>query len=325
MLRTIVLIAGLTATISWNTTLESQTTTGHQAPVQQTSTAAPWEIAAGGKMAFDVASIKQNKSEAKPASNVKLNNARNAYPPNGGVFTATNWPLAIYIAFAYKLSNQQLILMAKSLPKWASEERFDIEGKSENHSPTRDQMRLMLQAVLEDRFQLVSRKEIQQLPAFAVSLAEPGKTGPNLKQHTADSPCSATVSTQQSDPVEKLLKAWPPNCNHVRFSEIPGGIRAAGRDVGMVDVMDTLTSIGVGDGDRIFVDQTGLSGNFDFVMDFTEVPKPSSAREGSQAPTENSLPMFGDAVRDELGLKLVKKTMPTDCFVVVYLEHPSAN
>ncbi|HEY9137045.1 MAG TPA: TIGR03435 family protein, partial [Terriglobus sp.] len=145
-------------------------------------------------------------------------------------------------------------------------------------------------------------------------------------QHAANSPCPATEPSKQSDSFDQLLKTWPPNCEHVRFSVIPGGFRAAGRDIGMADVMDALTFLAGQDGEnRIFVDQTGLSGNFDFVMDFADAPKRSVGGDGGQTSVENHLPLLGDAIRDELGLKLIKETMPTDCFVVVQIERPTAN
>ena len=103
LLSTVVLLVGLT----YSTTLEAQTTTADR-----------WETAAGGKMAFDVASVKPDKLSAKPVSNVKLNNARNAYLPNGGVFSARNYTLLDYIAFAYKLSEQQEYILLPGLPDW---------------------------------------------------------------------------------------------------------------------------------------------------------------------------------------------------------------
>jgi uncharacterized protein (TIGR03435 family) len=322
LLHAVVVVTCLTAVTAWSATLESQIAPGARVAPEQTSSLEPWEAMAGGKMAFDVASVKQDKSEAKPRSNVKLDNTRTAYPPNGGVFIAKNWQLATYIAFAYKLSAQQNYVMAKSLPDWAYTDRFDIEAKSDNHSPTKDQMRLMLQALLEDRFKLVGQMETRQLPAFGLVLAKPGKTGPQLKQHSVDSPCPATnsVSSAASAPVETILRTWPPNCGHIRFSEIPGGYRLAGRNLSMGELADSLI---YGIEDRVVVDQTGLTGTFDFVMDFAA--ESDADANGSKVRAESSLPTFRESVADQLGLKLVKKTAPMDCFVVVHVEYPSAN
>jgi len=312
LLSTVVLLVGLT----YSTTLDAQTTTADR-----------WETAAGGKMAFDVASVKPDKLSAKPVSNVKLNNARNAYLPNGGVFSARNYTLLDYIAFAYKLSEQQEYLLLPGLPDWVYNDRFDIEGKSENHSPTKDQMRLMLQALLEDRFKLVRHMEPRQLPVLGLVPAKPGKIGPQLKQHSADSPCPATdsVSSVASAPVETILRTWPPNCRHTRETRIPGGYRLAGRDVSMEQLADGLNGEGEGRGKSIIVDQTGLSGTFDFVMDFAEESEHSADEDVAKTRQDSPLPTFLGAITDQLGLKLVKKTAPIECFVIAHVEHPSAN
>lgn len=326
LLCAVVLVAGLTAVTWCSATLQAQTTTDEQAAPGQTLAANQWETAAGGKMAFDVASVKQDKSTAKPVSNVKLNNARNAYPPNGGVFTATNWPLATYITFAYKLSDQQMYVMSRSLPDWVFSDRFDIEAKSDNHDPTKDQMRLMLQALLEDRFKLVGHMESRQLPVFELVLAKPGQTGPQLKQHSQDSPCPATksVASAASAPVETILRTWPPNCGHTRTIGDSRSERLAGRNVSISQIADELTGYGELD-DRVILDQTGLTGTFDFVMDFSLEAGPSTEIGGNKIPAEDPLPILPDALKDQLGLKLVKETAPINCFVVAHVERPSAN
>jgi uncharacterized protein (TIGR03435 family) len=90
----------------------------------------------------------------------------------------------------------------------------------------------------------------------------------------------------------------------------------------MGELADALNNNGEGIGNRVIVDQTGLKGTFDYVMDF--------ARESGHAANEDvtetgSLPTFLEAVTDQLGLELLKKTAPMDCFFVVHVEHPSAN
>jgi uncharacterized protein (TIGR03435 family) len=321
-------MAALAAVSLCGRTLEAQGTAGGPAAAAQASPADGWEAAAGGKMAFDVASVKQDKLDARPQSNVKLNNLRQAYAPTGGDFTATNWPLVTYITFAYKLSDQQAEIMAKGLPEWVFTDRFDIEAKSDNHSPTKDQMRLMLQALLEDRFKLVGHWETRQLPVFGLVVAKAGKTGPQLKQHSEDSPCPATdaVSTgsARTAPVETMLKTWPPNCGHIRVIGTDSGVRLAGRNVSMQMIADTLTEAGGPDG-RVVVDRTGLTGTFDMVMDFAEEPRPSADGDGGKLRAEDPAPTIQDAITDQLGLKFVKQTAALDCFLVGHVERSSAN
>jgi hypothetical protein len=125
---------------------------------------------------FDVASVKQNKTEGTQHSNVPLDtgNVYSAIDPSdartsaGGYFVATNQPLWRYIVFAYKLSGTQELALRFSYfdglkskaPGWVtggfnvSADRFNIEARAPANS-TIDQMRLMMQALLADRFHLV--------------------------------------------------------------------------------------------------------------------------------------------------------------------------
>lgn len=126
----------------------------------QTETVVPdWETAAGGKIQFDVTSVKRNISGD---SNFSFN-----VPQTGGLMSATNRPVYEYIVFAYKLApplDQRLI---DQLPKWALIEDFDIEGRTAITNPTRDQFRLMMQSLLADRFKLAAHFETHEAPVYA--------------------------------------------------------------------------------------------------------------------------------------------------------------
>ena len=74
------------------------------------STAVPqWEVSAGGKMAFDVVSVRQDTAD--PNSQTVISNIplgpMDAFAPTGGLFNAANWPLSQYMIFAYKLTADQ--------------------------------------------------------------------------------------------------------------------------------------------------------------------------------------------------------------------------
>src|SRR2546423_10221722 len=66
-------------------------------------------------LTFDVASVKQNRSDAPPSSNFPLNSG-DFYTPNGGLFSASNVPLITYIFFAYKLQGNQGQSLVAQLP-----------------------------------------------------------------------------------------------------------------------------------------------------------------------------------------------------------------
>ncbi|HEX4228152.1 MAG TPA: TIGR03435 family protein [Bryobacteraceae bacterium] len=123
-----------------------------------------WQAAAGGKMAFEVASVKLDKGPFR-SPNFPLDNG-NAFTP-GDRFSA-DFPLLTYVQFAYKvrLSPQQRESMLAHLPKWLNSDRFAIEAKAAGPA-TKDQMRLMMQSLLADRFGLEVHFETRETAVLA--------------------------------------------------------------------------------------------------------------------------------------------------------------
>jgi uncharacterized protein (TIGR03435 family) len=114
-------------------------------------------------------------------------NKGDVFTPRGSYFAATNQPLWHYIAFAYNLSGtQELALrfnyfagLSSKAPAWvtgsfdALADRFDITARSDER-PTKDQMRLMMQALLADRFNLMVHRETRQGPCIRAGAGEAG-------------------------------------------------------------------------------------------------------------------------------------------------------
>src|SRR5215469_13200861 len=84
------------------------------------------------KLSFDVASIKPNRSgpQGESRSNFPLGPG-NVYVPNGGTFSATNYPFQTYLRFAYRMMGNEIREVLPQLPEWAITEGFDILAKSE--------------------------------------------------------------------------------------------------------------------------------------------------------------------------------------------------
>ena len=70
---------------------------------------------------------------------------------------------------------------------------------------------------------------------------------------------------------------------------------------------------------RPVVDQTGLAGRFDFVMDYTPDPRPAYATADSDGPT------FQQALHEELGLKLEAREAAVEFLVLDHVERPDSN
>jgi uncharacterized protein (TIGR03435 family) len=298
-------------------------------------------------MEFDVASVRQNKSNAMSTSNMSLDSGNiystvktgDAFAPRGSYFSATNQSLWRYISFAYKLTGTQDLALrfnffsgvpASKVPGWVSgsfeavAEGFDIEARAEGN-PTKDQMRLMMQSLLADRFKLAVHRETSQAPVFALVLVKPGKTGPGLRPHPVEDSCpSATLAASTPGPTptappQPAAARLPIACGviaHIPPSS-PGLYAIGGRDVSLDLLASSLpTQTGMATLPRPVIDQTGLSGSFDFTLEWVN--------EFNAAP-DASGDTFQQALKNQLGLKLEPQKAPIEFLVIDHIEHPSAN
>jgi bla regulator protein blaR1 len=292
---------------------------------QASSAQAPapdWQTAAGGKMAFDVASVKQNSSSDPPRANFPLGPG-DSYSPNGGLFSATNSQLSVFIGFAYKLTPGQSQSLQSQLPKWAIANRFDIQARAPANT-TKDQMRLMMQSLLVDRFKLGVHTETRRLPVFVLVLVKPGQPGPQLVPHSPDSPpCTPFTSTGTGPaPAATLANGFPAACGVFLTNLETGRIHTSARNVTMSLIASSLTAFPF-KVDRPVSDGSGLSGVFDLSIEF--VPDAPIKLNGETALPDESGTTFLEALKDQLGLKLESQTGPVDVIVVDHVEEPSPN
>jgi uncharacterized protein (TIGR03435 family) len=257
--------------------------------------------------AFEAASIKPSQSEAAPTSRFALGPG-DAYAP-GGLFVATNEPLIVYIRFAYKLT-QSDAGDPLNLPAWVFDERFDVEARAQG-TPTKDQMRRMMQALLIERFKLRLHTERRTQSVFDLMLVKSGKPGPQLQRHIAHGTCTSAPS----------LQLPPTPCGSI--GPVPASEAGRGRIVANGATMTRIASFlmnpftGV---DRPVVDRTALTGEFDMSVEW------SLARDSAQ-PTNVALEDAGltflQALREQLGLKLQSDKAPVDVLVIDHVEKPT--
>jgi uncharacterized protein (TIGR03435 family) len=279
-----------------------------------------------GKISFDVASIRQSKpGTSAPMPNFALDNGDSftSLGDPGRRFTA-DFPLPVYIQFAYKLSltPEQTDSMLAHLPKWVATDYFEIHAKVEGN-PTKDQMRLMMQSLLADRFKLAVHFETQQVPVFALVLEKPGRAGPRLRPHADGPPCDVHMPMPAPGNAANSDAVFPRICD--AFIKIPAPnheMLLGSRNTTMKLIADSLPSLG-GLG-RPVVDQTGLSGRFDFTLQWT--PESNGlAQSGANAPLDSPGTTFLEALKDQLGMKLKPAKAPQDVLVVDHVEKPSGN
>jgi uncharacterized protein (TIGR03435 family) len=292
---------------------------------QVSSTEKPdWEVAAGKKLSFEVATVKSNTSDDSPTVNFTLGPGA-AYADTGGRFLASNISLLDYIRFAYKLTDGQVEIMRASAPNWIAIKRFDIQAKSETPNPAKDQMRLMMQSLLAERFKLVVHSETRELSVLALVLVSPGRLGPQLQRHPLeDSTCSSVMTPPNRDSDPRLKLEIPAICGgliSVGVPSAPSHVRIGGRKVPLELLAAHLGEMG--HYDRPIVDQTGLSGTFDFVLEWG----PDSVPDSPNSPIhDDGQSILQEALKDQLGLKLERKKAPSTVLLIDHLEEqPTVN
>jgi bla regulator protein blaR1 len=281
-----------------------------------------WEALAGGHQEFEVASVRLSPPEAQTRGNDIIS------PVDERTFhgnrVSANVPLRSYIIFAYKLQDaSQYQGLSDQLPKWAQDDhQFTIEARTALNA-TKDQMRLMMQSLLKERFSLSTHNETKDVAITAMTLNKSGKTGPALMPHTDKEPCTKkSASSPETDSTGVHLRycgtqIWQADGElHIRMIDMPIG-----------QIMTYLGMAGVSIGGmekRLVVDHTGLSGNYD--MDIQFVKTSLMGPEGDMGMQSNlGGRTFTEALMSQLGIKPVKQNGPVSILIIDHISMPSEN
>jgi uncharacterized protein (TIGR03435 family) len=272
-------------------------------------------------MSFEVATIRPADPSTFHPPNFALS-ADDSYGEVGGNFSA-EFPLSVYIQFAYKLtlSETQHKAMLAKLPEWVAKERFAIHAKAEG-APTKDQMRLMVQSLLADRFRFVAHWEMQEEAVLAAQLIQPGRPGPNLIPHDQGLPCPAYAdagAALRTTPGP----TFPPICDVVVAHETGDHMTEAGSRNAQPATMANLLS-DLGDFDRPVIDQTGLQGRYDFRIKWSPEPNSNMLPPGANT-TDPQGPPFVRALKEQLGIKLQATRVMLPALVIDHIERPTPN
>jgi uncharacterized protein (TIGR03435 family) len=215
---------------------------------------------------------------------------------NGRNFETRNSSLGDLLMFAYNVQSKQLV----GAPDWLDKDRYDIHAVPDQEgAPNVQQLRSMIQKLLADRFQLKFHHEKRELSAFVLTV---GKSGSKL------------TPTQLSGPLPGL--GMQPG---------KGGPMLVMRNATLSDFTSFLQSLIL---DRPVVDQTSLTGRFDFSVTFTPddsqfnghpppFPKPAEGVEPA--------PGLYEAIQQQLGLKLSAEKTQVDVIAIDHVEKYSAN
>jgi uncharacterized protein (TIGR03435 family) len=212
----------------------------------------------------------------------------------GREIVTMNTPVSFLIAFVYGVHTKQIV----GAPAWTDSENYNINGKpAQDGIPNQKQLKIMIQKLLADRFQLKFHREKRDLSAYVIQV---GKGGPKM-----------TVSALD-----------PKGLPGLGFRGL-GALNAANST--MADLAMLLQTAVL---DGPVVDQSGLDGHYDFALNWTpdetqfagmgiKVPPPSDKPD---AP-----PPLSTAMLEQLGLKLATTKVPVEVLVIDHVEKPSAN
>ncbi|HUB28075.1 MAG TPA: M56 family metallopeptidase [Terracidiphilus sp.] len=236
-----------------------------------------------------------------------------------GKLTVKNMPLKELIMFAYNAKSASQI---SGLPEWANSTTYTIDAKEDEatakvvdnlpRDERNQQTRLMLQALLVDRFHLKVSHVEKELPVYALVVA---KGGPKLKASAPDPPEQANAPAPSPGDLPKMRN---------RMMMGPGNVDAAG--ISMEDFASGVLSRLPETGDRVVVDKTGLTGKYDFDLKWTpeSAPRPGTA-EADNGTADVNTPGLFTALEEQLGLKLESQKGSVATLVVDSVDRPTPN
>ena len=220
--------------------------------------------------------------ETRPAFEVESVKRIRDYSPlalmNGdishGRLTLNNAHIKQIIAVAYEIQSVRI----EGGPGWIDSDQFQIAARAENPNTTDKQVRAMLQTLLEERFQLKIHRETKSLPSYALLTAAGGARLEHAQEGGTDR-CDRTMEGGNYELV----------CQYIQIATLTNALAIMLH--GPV------------------VDQTGLTGEYDFALNW----------EG-----DDMYSAVPDAL-EKFGLKLQMRKVPTEVIVIDSVERPSDN
>lgn len=201
-------------------------------------------------------------------------------------------------------------------PSWANRDWYVIQARISaelftrmqkmTFAERREEINLMMQSLLADRFQLTVHFETREMQVYELVVA---KDGPKLPPPNLPPPSSAA-----SDP----SKPPPDMRGSVQMSQ---GILSA-RNV-TIDGMLQAPFLGLGG--RPIVNKTGLTETYNLTLRWTPQQPATSSPDGAPPAPDGSDVSIFTALQEQLGLRLVPAKAPVEIVVIDHIETPSEN
>jgi len=268
---------------------------------------------------FEVADIKPSKPDATPSGRIQP----------GGRLDLQGLPLKMLITLAWDINDDQMLAGG---PKFLDTARFDVIAKASTatNGPANapnidiDDLRLMLRALLVERFKMATHMEDRPVSAYTLVAVKPKLKPADPANRTGwkEGPATAAKDTRDTNPILARLVTCQ-NMTMAQFAE-------------------QLPRIASGYIHSPVADETGIEGAFDFTLSFSPIgllqgagrggpgrggdgpPPPAGAEVGASDPS-GALSLF-DAVSKQLGLKLEMRKRPLPVLVIDHVEEkPTEN
>jgi uncharacterized protein (TIGR03435 family) len=193
-------------------------------------------------------------------------------------------------------------------PDWLRSERYEIVATLAAGA-NRDDVPLMLQRLLAERFGLKFHREQKEMPAYALVT---GRKGPKLRPSTA-SPWPIV----HRDGYPDLPEGVPAGV--IRVDSVGSARRLVGGAMSMAEFADYLA----GQSDLPVLDRTELGDKYDIVLYYSRPVQSSTNASGIPFDNGSDLP---SALAEQLGLELQKRKARVDLLIADHIEQtPSPN
>ena len=209
----------------------------------------------------------------------------------GTEYYAFNYTLTDMIVWAYNLNRHQIVGAAG----WVDSEKYDLLAKPGGEGrPSQQQWKIMFQKMMADRFKLKFHREKKELTVYAIVA---GKGAPKIIKSQED----------PNGPISLVFHG-------------PGDLPA--RNVTMAQFAGILQSSVL---DRPVVDQSGISGRYDFHLVWTPDESQLRPTEGVPPDDPEAPPNLFAAMQEQLGLRLISTKADVDLLVIDHAEKASEN
>ena len=214
-------------------------------------------------------------------------------------------------------------------PTWIDNDHYDVEARIDesmaatfsamSNEQQKEQTSLMMQTLLADRFKLKVHFETRQLPIYELAVA---KGGPKLAA-AKELPSAAEGDDRQRASVVPSLSA-----ESLRKGVL---VQYRGQEAEMTAKEATLDQLvhwlaGYSEiGGRTVVNQTGLTGMYDFTLRWTRERLTMPTQQSVTSSSEPEAPALFTSLPEQLGLRLISTKGPVEVLVIDHIEKPSEN